>query len=66
MEAKSQRPEGREGSISALNEAIEALDPTKISNIPPAKVVFNSVTALLTLIRVCFLLFCNRLLQVHT
>jgi hypothetical protein len=56
MEAESQRPKGREGAISALNEAIEALNPAKMSSFPPAKAVFGSVIILLTLIRVCFLL----------
>jgi len=49
-----------------LNAAIEALDFAKTSSIPPAKAVFGSVTILLTTIRVCFLLFRNDLLQVHT
>jgi hypothetical protein len=65
MEAESQRPEGREGAISALNEAIEAINPAKVSSFPLAKAVFGSVTVLLTLIRVCFPLPCNDLLQVH-
>ena len=67
MEAvESQRPKGREDAISALNEAIEVLDPVKISSFPPAKAVFGSATVLLTFIRVCFLLSRNDLLQVHT
>ena len=49
-----------------MNAAIEALDLTKTSNIPPAKAVFVSVAILLTTIRVCFLLFPNDLLQAHT
>ena len=61
-----QRPEGREGAISALNEAVEDLNPAKTSNIPPAKAVFGSVAILLTTVRVCFLLFRSDLLQVHT
>jgi hypothetical protein len=66
MEAKSQQLNEREGAISALNAAIEALNLAKISSIPPTKAVFGSVVVLLTLIRVCFLLFCCDLLQVHT
>jgi hypothetical protein len=66
MEAASQRPNGREGTISALNKAIEALNPAKISSFPPAKAVFGSVAVLLTLIRVRFLLYCNDILQIHT
>lgn len=66
METKFKRPKGRKGAILALNEAIEDLDPAKISNVPPAKAAFDSVTILLTLIRVCFLFSCNYLLQIHT
>jgi len=50
-----QRLNEREGAISALNAAIEALDLKKISGISPAKAVFGSVFTLLTLIRVGFL-----------
>ena len=54
MEAKSQRPKGREGAISALNAAIEALNlANELSTIAPAKTVFGSINTLLTLIRVC-------------
>jgi len=54
-------------AISALNEAIEALNPAKISSIPlTAKAVFGSVRTLLTLIRVCLLFFYNSPPQVHT
>ena len=66
MEAESQRPKRRGDTISALNEAIEALNPLKISSFPPAKAVFGSATVLLTLIRVRFLLSCHGLLHVHT
>jgi hypothetical protein len=62
MNTESQRPDGRESAISALNEAIKALNPAEVSSFPPAKAVFGSVTVLLTLIRVCFLLSCNDLL----
>ena len=57
MGAKSQRTKGREGAVSALNKAIEAINPAKVSNIPPVKAVFDSVIILLALIRVCCLLF---------
>ena len=66
MEAESQRSQGREGTILVLNAAIEALNVARISSIPPVKAVFDSVVVLLTLIRVCFLLFSNDLPQVHT
>jgi len=66
MEAESQRPKRREDTISTLNKAIEGLKPVGTSSFAPAKAVFGSVSALLTFIRVCFLLSCNGLLQVHT
>ena len=66
MEAESQRPKRREDVILALNEAVEGLNLAKTSGFAPAKAVFGSVTVLLTLIKVCFLLFCNNLPQVHT
>jgi len=50
----------------ALNAAIEALDVAKISSIPPAKALLDSVITLLKLIRVCFLLFSNDPPRVHT
>ena len=68
MEAKFQRPKGREDAISALNAAVEAsnLAENSISDITPAKNVSGSVSVLLTMIRVCFPLLSNELLQVHT
>jgi hypothetical protein len=65
MEA-SQRPEGQEDIVLALNNAIEASNPAKVSSFPPAKAVFSSVSTLLTLIRVCLQLSRNDLLQVYT
>jgi len=49
MKANSQRPKGREAD---LNAAIKTLDLAKTSSILPAKAIFNSVTTLLTTIRV--------------
>jgi len=66
MKAESQHPEGREGAIAALNEAIEGLNLVKVPCITPAKTVIGSVSILLTLIRVCFPSLCQDLLQVHT
>jgi hypothetical protein len=66
MEAEPQLPKGQEDTILVLNKAIEASNPAKVSNFPPAKAVFGSVSVLLTLIRVCFPLPRNGLLQVHT
>jgi len=53
--AESQRPKGRGGYISALNVAAGAMDLVgEVSNITPAKAVFGSVSAILTMIRVSF------------
>ena len=58
MEAKSQRPKGRDGAISALNVAIETLNLAKeLSSITPAKAVFGSVSVILTMIKVSLLFF---------
>ena len=60
MVAKSQRPKGLDGALSSLNLAIDALNLAKeISSATPAKVVFGSVSVLLAMIRVCFLVFCG-------
>jgi len=67
MEARSQRPKDREGVISLLNVTIEAMNLAKeISSITPAKAAFGSVSALLTMVKVSLLLFCDDLLQIHT
>ena len=57
MKAESQQPKGQESAISALNEAIEASNRAKeVSSITSAKGVFDSVSVILALIRVSFLL----------
>ena len=62
MDTKSQ-----DRAHSSLNVVIEALNLTKEnSGITPAKVVSGSVSTLLTMIRVCFLQFCDYELRVHT
>ena len=60
MEDKSQRPKGRDGAISTLNTAIDALNLAKeLSSITPAGAVFGSVSVILTTIKVGLLLvFC--------
>jgi len=64
MAAKSQRPKGRDGTLSSLNVAIDGLNLAKeISSITPAKAVFGSVAILLTMIRVSFLLFRHEIFQ---
>jgi len=53
MEAKSQRPKGRENTISALNVTIDALNLAKeLSSITPAKAVCGTVSVILVMIRV--------------
>ena len=67
MDPNSQRPKGRDRIFSSLNLAIEALNIAKdASGIPPAQAVFGSVSALLTMIRVRFLLFYDDELRVDT
>jgi len=56
MADKSQKPKEREGVISTLNVAIEAMNLAKeFSSITPAKPVFGSVSVVLTMIKVGFL-----------
>ena len=53
MDAKTQRTKGRDGVLSILDVAIEALTLAKeVSSITPAKAVFGTVSALLAMIRV--------------
>jgi hypothetical protein len=57
MDPNSQRPKERDGALSSLNLAIDAVNLAKdIVDIAPAKVVFGSVGFILTRIKVCFLL----------
>jgi len=68
MDTKSQRPKGRDGTLSSLNMAIEALNLAKdISGIAPVKAAFGSVSVLLTMVRVCSLLLQsdNQAFRVH-
>ena len=58
MDAKSQRTKRQDNALSLLNAAIEAMNLAKeLSSMTPAKAVFGSVSILLTMIRVCLLLF---------
>ena len=55
MDTKSQQR--REGALSSLNMAIEAMNLAKeLSSLTPAKAVFGSVSVVLTMIKVGFLL----------
>jgi len=57
MATKSQRPKGRDGTLSLLNTAIEALNLAKeVSAVTPAKAIFGSASVILVMIRVGFLL----------
>ena len=63
----SKRPKGRDGVLSSLNVTIDGLNLAKeLSSITPAKAVFGSVSILLTMIKVRFLLCCDEMFQVHT
>jgi len=65
MTTKSQGPKGREGTISSLNAAIEATNlAEKILSITPAKAVFGTVSVLLMMIKVYFLL-CDEMFQTY-
>ena len=66
MDANPKRPEGQDSALSLLDVAIEALNLAKeVAGITPAKAVFGSVSALLTMIRVRLLLFCDDEPRVH-
>jgi len=57
MTTKSQRPKGRDGALSSLDGAIQAVDLAKEdSRTTQAKVAFGSVGALLAIIKVGLLL----------
>ena len=59
MEHKTQQPKEQEGTISALNALIEALNLAKeVSSITPAKAVFGSASILLAMIRASLLVLC--------
>jgi len=66
MQANSQQPKGRDGTISSLNIAIEGLNLAKeLSDITPARAVFGSASVLLTMIKVRFPLFCDEVTHTH-
>ena len=67
MPDKPQPPKGQGGVLSSLNMAIDGLNLAKeVASVTPAKAVFGSVSILLTMIRVSFLLFRDEKLQTHT
>ena len=60
MASTSQQPKEREKTFSTLNVLIEGLNLAKeVSSVTPAKAAFGSVSALLVMIRVRFLLLCG-------
>ena len=66
MDADSKRQKRRDNTLSLLNAAIEAMNLAKeASSGTPAKAIFGSVSVLLAMIRVIFLLFCDDELRVH-
>jgi len=63
MATKSQQPKHRD-ALSSLNAAVAALNLAKeLSSVTPAKAVFGTVSVILTMIRVSFLLDCVERLQ---
>ena len=68
MDTKPQRSKRRDGALSSLSAAIEAMNLAKeVSSMTPAKAVFKfgSVGVLLAMIRVHFLLFSDDFFRVH-
>ena len=58
MVTKPQRSKRRDGVLSSLDTAVGAMNLAKeVSSMTPAKAVFGTVSILLTMIRVRFLLF---------
>jgi hypothetical protein len=67
MDPNPKQPKGRDGILSSLNVAIDAMNLAKdIIDIAPAKAAFGSVSALLAMIRVRPFPFFDDRLQVHT
>jgi hypothetical protein len=67
MATGSQQPKERDGALTTLNVAIEALNLLKeISSVTPAKAVVGAVGVLLAMIRVNLFLFRIYELLIHT
>lgn len=61
MASNATQPNRRDNVLSTLNVAIETLNLAKeLSSFTPAKAVFGSVSVIVTMIRVCFFLRCQR------
>ena len=53
MKAQSQRPKHRDGILSSLNVAIDAMNTAKdVMDVIPAKAAFGAASVILTMIRV--------------
>ena len=60
MDKESKRQKRRDNVLSLLDAAIQAMDLAReVASPTPAKAVFGSVSALLTMIRVRLPLFCD-------
>ena len=67
MTTGSQRRNGRDAALSSLSMDIDALNLAKeVSSITPAKAVFGTVSILLTMIKACFILFCDEVFRTDT
>jgi len=61
MATTPQRTNHRDVALSLLNAAVEALNLAKeVSSVTPAKAVFGTVSVILKVIRVSFLLACAK------
>lgn len=66
MASASQPPNGRDGVLSTLDVIIQGLNLVKDTcGIPPAQAAIGTVSALLTMMKVRFLLFRDEKLLVH-
>ena len=66
MDANSRRQKRQDNVRPLLNAAIEAMNLAKeVSSATPAKAIFGSVSILLTMIMVRFLLSSDETFQVH-
>ena len=67
MASPSQGEKGRKAALLALNVVIKSVDVAKAacSGIPPAHIALTAASELLTLIKVCSLLFYRGGLPIH-
>ena len=67
MDKESKRQKRRDDVLSLLDTAIQAMDLAKeVASPTPAKAVFGSVSALLTMVRVRLPLSCDDGPRIHT